>query len=73
MRVGPYICIARSFALQEMRLVISRLLLAFDMGFLPSFDVDRFWCGFRNMRTTYLEERLMVKATRRTHLGAGAM
>ncbi|KAI0700471.1 cytochrome P450 [Cytidiella melzeri] len=62
---GPDMCIAKSFAMHEMRLCLSRLVLTFDMTLPEGFDVDGFYRGLRNMRTTLLDEPLMVKAVRR--------
>ncbi|KAI0341085.1 cytochrome P450 [Trametopsis cervina] len=62
---GPDMCIAKTFAMQEMRLCLSRLVLTFDIALAPGFDVDEFYGGLRNMRTTLLDKPLMVKVTRR--------
>ncbi|THH05069.1 hypothetical protein EW146_g10002 [Bondarzewia mesenterica] len=62
---GPYVCIGKSFAIQEMRLCLARLVLTFDMTLPPSFDSKLFYKGLRNMRTTILDKPLLVKAVRR--------
>ena len=66
--IGPYVCIAKSFALQEMRLVIARLVLKLDMSFPPNFDVAGFRNGIVNMRTTVFEQPLLVKPTKRSKI-----
>lgn len=58
-------CIAKTFAMQEMRLCLSRLMLTFDMELADGFDVDGFYKGLRNMRTTLFDKQLMVKVKRR--------
>ncbi|KAF8526942.1 cytochrome P450 [Hysterangium stoloniferum] len=63
---GPHVCIAKSFAYQEMRYVMARLVLAFDMSLPSSFDVDAFRDGIQNMRTTILQRPLVVKVSRRS-------
>ncbi|KAF8526956.1 cytochrome P450 [Hysterangium stoloniferum] len=64
--VGPHVCIAKSFAYQEMRYVMARLVLAFDMSLPNSFDVDAFRDGIQNMRTTIFQRPLVVKVSRRS-------
>ncbi|KAI0313882.1 cytochrome P450 [Amylostereum chailletii] len=63
--LGPYVCVAKSFAMQEMRLCLSRLILTFDMSLPPGFNSAAFYKGLRNMRTTMLDLPLFVKAVRR--------
>ena len=63
--VGPDMCIAKTFAMQEMRLCLSRLVMTFDMSLPEGFDRDGFYKGLRNMRTTLLDKPLVVKLTRR--------
>ncbi|KAI0788198.1 cytochrome P450 [Fomes fomentarius] len=62
---GPYACVARNFAFQEMRFVIARLLLAYDMSLPRKFDIQAFRDGILNMRTTILEKPLIVCIARR--------
>jgi hypothetical protein len=52
--------------MQEMRLCIARLVLTFDMSF-PSGKDDggEFYRGLRNMRTTFFDKPLVVRAVRR--------
>jgi len=63
---GAYICVAKNFALQEMRYVISRIVLSFDMTFAPGFNAQAWLKGFRNMRTTFFDKPLLVKSVRRS-------
>jgi cytochrome P450 len=62
---GPYVCVAKAFALQEMRHVLSRLVLAFDMALPDDFDGSAWLNGMKNMRTTMFEKTLLVKAVKR--------
>ncbi|KAF8590792.1 cytochrome P450 [Ramaria rubella] len=62
---GPYGCVARSFAYQELRFVLTRIVLTLDMRLPESFDIKAFRDGILNMRTTVLERPLMVIATKR--------
>ncbi|KAI0046882.1 cytochrome P450 [Auriscalpium vulgare] len=62
---GNHACIAKAFAYQEMRHVIARLVLAYDMSLDDSFDVKAFRDGILNMRTTFLEKDLIVSVKRR--------
>ena len=65
-------CIAKAFALQEMRYVLSRIVLAFDITPADGFDAQAFRDGILNMRTTVLEKDLHVKVKRRPDLGSKA-
>lgn len=62
---GPYVCVAKVFAYQEMRYVLARLILAYDMHCPPNFDTEGFRMGILNMRTTILEKTLWVHVERR--------
>lgn len=62
---GPYVCVAKAFAYQEMRYVLTRLVLTFDMRLPEGFDVEGFRWGILNMRTTMLQKRLVVHVERR--------
>ena len=70
---GPHWCIGQALAYQEMRLVLARLLLAFDFELPKSFDVAGFRSGILNMRTMFLEKRLHVKVTRRPGVDLDAL
>ncbi|KAJ6534585.1 cytochrome P450 [Mycena vulgaris] len=59
---GPHVCIAKSFAYQEMRYAIARLVLAYDLKLAPNFDAKKYRDGILNMRTTLLKEPLLIKA-----------
>lgn len=63
---GPYVCVAKVFAYQEMRYVLARLILAYDMHLPPNFDTEGFRKGILNMRTTTLEKTLWVHVERRS-------
>jgi hypothetical protein len=63
---GTYICVAKNFAYHEMRYVLARLLLAFDMSLPASFDARRFREKVYNKRTTGLGEPLLAIAKSRT-------
>ncbi|TFK91279.1 cytochrome P450 [Polyporus arcularius HHB13444] len=62
---GPHACVAKNFAYQEMRFVLARLILAYDMELPKDFDIQGFRDGILNMRTTLLEKKLFVRVTRR--------
>jgi len=62
---GPYICVAKVFAVHQMRIMVARLVLTFDMELAPGFDNNAFLEGFRNSRTTVFDKPLLVSATRR--------
>ncbi|KAF7297941.1 Protein-S-isoprenylcysteine O-methyltransferase [Mycena chlorophos] len=62
---GAYMCVAKSFAYQELRFMLARLVLAFEFEMAPGFDAVRFRDGILNMRTTFLKHPLMVRARRR--------
>ena len=62
---GPYVCVAKNFAVQEMRYVLAYLVLTFDMSLPTWFEPDQWLAGMRNMRTTIFDKPLFVKATRR--------
>ncbi|KAJ6529989.1 cytochrome P450 [Mycena vulgaris] len=59
---GPHVCIAKSFAYQEMRYAIARLVLAYDLKLAPNFDAKKYRDGILNMRTTLLKEPLLITA-----------
>jgi hypothetical protein len=61
-------CVAKNFAYQEMRFVVARLVLTFNMSLPDSFDVEGFRDGILNIRTTVLEKPLMARATTRPDL-----
>ncbi|KAF7305557.1 Cytochrome P450 [Mycena chlorophos] len=62
---GPHVCIGKALAYQEMRLVLARLVLTFDMEFAPGFDPTAFKEGIMNMRTTIIQRPLKMRARRR--------
>ncbi|KAJ7488119.1 cytochrome P450 [Mycena latifolia] len=59
---GPHVCVGKSFAYQEMRYMIARVVLVYDFKLAPNFDANKFRDGILNMRTTVLKEPLMVTA-----------
>ncbi|KAJ7097294.1 cytochrome P450 [Mycena belliarum] len=59
---GPHVCIAKSFAYQEMRYALARLVLAYNFKLAPKFDARKYRDGILNMRTTLLKEPLSVTA-----------
>ncbi|KAI0788191.1 cytochrome P450 [Fomes fomentarius] len=62
---GPHACVAKNFAYQAMRLVLARLIVAYDMSLPKGFDIKGFHDGILNMRTTILEKKLYVCVERR--------
>ncbi|KAI1783613.1 cytochrome P450 [Ganoderma leucocontextum] len=70
---GRHACIGRGFAYHQMRLVLARLLLAFDLELPGDFDDIAFRSGVVNIRTTFLDQRLYVKVTRRPGVDLDAL
>ncbi|EMD41365.1 hypothetical protein CERSUDRAFT_89930 [Gelatoporia subvermispora B] len=62
---GPFGCVGKPLALQELCEVISKLLLTLDLKYAPSFDSAKFEKGVHNMRTTIFNYPLTVVATPR--------
>ncbi|TFK32486.1 cytochrome P450 [Crucibulum laeve] len=62
---GPYVCVAKAFAHQEMRYVIARIVLAYDFQLTKGFNAAAYREGILNMRTTILQEPLFVIGQRR--------
>ncbi|KAI0706361.1 cytochrome P450 [Earliella scabrosa] len=62
---GAHSCIGKALAYHEMRYVLARLVLAYDLEFKPGFDVASFRGGMMNMRTTLLEHDLWMRVVRR--------
>lgn len=63
---GAHACVAKSFAYQELRFVIAKLILSLDM-WIPEFsseifDVSKFEDGLRNTRTSSFQSPLMIGA-----------
>ncbi len=56
-----------------MRMAIARLLLAFDIELPSDFDAVKFRSGIVNIRTTFLEQPLYVKVTRRPGVDLDAL
>ncbi|OCH95943.1 cytochrome P450 [Obba rivulosa] len=59
---GPFGCLGKSLALQEMRVVAAKMLLTYDLYLAPDFDRTKFVDGIKNMRTTIFEYPLNVVA-----------
>jgi len=49
---GPFGCMGKQFAHLEMRLVLAKTLLRYDLKFPLGFEPDRFLAGVKNMRVT---------------------
>ncbi|KAI0353726.1 cytochrome P450 [Trametes cingulata] len=62
---GQHSCLGKTLAYQQMRFVLARLVLAYDMEFKPGFDVHKFREGILGMGTPHFEETLYVRFTRR--------
>ncbi|KAH8093149.1 cytochrome P450 [Cristinia sonorae] len=62
---GPFGCLGKSLAVQEMRVVTAKMLLTYDLKFAPDFDNAAFVEGIQNMRTTIFRTPLNVVATHR--------
>ncbi|KAJ7436884.1 cytochrome P450 [Mycena galericulata] len=62
---GPYACIGKGLAYQEMRMVLARLVLTFNLELAPDFDPNAFRKGILNARTTLFKVPLRMRAHRR--------
>ncbi|KAF8148431.1 cytochrome P450 [Crassisporium funariophilum] len=62
---GAFGCLGRALAMQELQIVTTRLILAYDLSFAPKFDSKKFRDGVENMRTTIFRYPLTVVATSR--------
>lgn len=62
---GPFGCVGKTFAYRQLTVVLSRLLLAYDLKFAPDFDSKAFVEGWLNIRTTIFNYPLQVQASRR--------
>ncbi|EMD40439.1 hypothetical protein CERSUDRAFT_91160 [Gelatoporia subvermispora B] len=62
---GPFGCLGKQLALQEMRVVTAKMLLTYDLYLAPDFDSKKFVDGVKNMRTTVFDYPLSVIANRR--------
>ena len=63
---GPHVCIGKVLAMQEMRVCLAHLVTTFDMQLPVGKDDDgEFYRGLRNMRTSFFDRPLIVRATRR--------
>ncbi|KAI0636241.1 cytochrome P450 [Trametes polyzona] len=63
---GQHACLGKTLAYQQMRYVLARLILAFDMAFKPGFDVHAFREGILGMGTPHFEVPLHMTFTRRS-------
>ena len=63
---GPHVCIGKPLAMQEMRVCLAHLVTTFDMQLPFNKDDDgEFYRGLRNMRTSFFDKPLFVRAVRR--------
>jgi cytochrome P450 len=51
--IGSFVCIGRGLAMQELRLITTRLFRAFDMELAPGFDHDDFWRNVRSWQAMF--------------------
>ncbi|KAF7360800.1 Cytochrome P450 [Mycena venus] len=58
---GPYGCLGKALALQELRVVVARLVLDFHLEPATNFDAGAYSQRIRNIRTTFFPEPLLVK------------
>ncbi|KAJ7431550.1 cytochrome P450 [Mycena galericulata] len=63
---GSFSCLGRALAIQEMRYVLSHLLLKYDWKVSPDWERQKFEAGIMNMRTSIFEYPLLAVATPRT-------
>ncbi|KAF8510476.1 cytochrome P450 [Hysterangium stoloniferum] len=64
---GPFGCLGKTLAIQELHLVAAKLLLEFDITLAPSFRHAYFEENVVNMRTTVFRQPLLVQATSRVN------
>ncbi|KAJ7485014.1 cytochrome P450 [Mycena galericulata] len=62
---GSFSCLGRALAIQEMRYVLSHLVLKYDWTVAPEWDRGKFEAGITNMRTSIFEYPLLAVATPR--------
>ncbi|GJE88881.1 cytochrome P450 [Phanerochaete sordida] len=62
---GAYACVGKQLAYQGLRHVLARVVLNVDMALPDGFDPQTFRDGILNIRTTILEQPLMVHVRRR--------
>ncbi|VDB83269.1 unnamed protein product [Peniophora sp. CBMAI 1063] len=65
---GPFGCLGKALAIQELKLLIAQLLLTYDFKFTPDFDPRAFEAGVRNLRTTLFDHPLKVQVARRAQI-----
>ncbi len=70
---GPHSCIGKTLAYHEMRYVLSRVVLIYDIEFAPGFDPQAFRDGIVNIRTTYMTTPLRMRLTRRPGIDLDAV
>jgi hypothetical protein len=63
---GPHGCPGKTFAVIQMRHLIARLVLTFDLTLSPRLTPEKFMKGFKNIRTNMFDEPLMVRAVKRS-------
>lgn len=64
-RVGNFGCLGRTLALQQLRVVIARVVLEFEIGIPKGFDPVDYLQNIRNMRTSFFPSPLCVSLTKR--------
>jgi len=62
---GPFGCLGRALAMQELQIVVSRLLLAFHMNTPENFEHEDYHRRIRNIRTTLFPFPLPARITQR--------
>ncbi|KAJ7083592.1 cytochrome P450 [Mycena belliarum] len=62
---GPHACPGKNFAMVQMRHLIARLVLNFDLALCPHLSPEEFMKGFKNIRSNIFDEPLMVTVTER--------
>ncbi|TFK56914.1 cytochrome P450 [Heliocybe sulcata] len=61
---GPFGCIGKPLAYQEMRIVISKIVLAYSFSFPVEFNTEIFEDGVRNLRATSFSMPLLLELDR---------
>lgn len=62
---GPTGCVGRELAKAEIRLIITKLALSYDLAFAPDFDTEEFEADIRDLFTLYAHTPLRLRFTKR--------
>jgi hypothetical protein len=63
--LGPFACLGKSLAVEELRIAAATLFLAYDVEFAPDFEPERFIGEMLNYKTTVFPYPLRVVTKKR--------